>query len=129
MDRKHCGKRKKLLVTSNFSFSHNVFKRLVLQTRKNQGLFGKGLKWLTLHKIRCITLEILYLTHSGLSSANATKAVQLLLKSMCLKMIKAVQYCTELFTNIGGSKTIYIYCYDKFAHTDPKNKRVHHFYR
>ena len=23
--------------------SHNVFKRLVLQTRKNQGLFGKGL--------------------------------------------------------------------------------------
>ena len=33
----------KLLITSNFSFSHSVFKRLVLQTRKNQGLFGKGL--------------------------------------------------------------------------------------
>ena len=29
---------------SNFSFSHSVFKRLVLHTRKNQGLFGKGLK-------------------------------------------------------------------------------------
>ena len=29
---------------SNFSFSHSVFKRLVLQTRKNQGLFGKGLR-------------------------------------------------------------------------------------
>ena len=28
---------------SNFSFSRNVFKRLVLQTCKNQGLFGKGL--------------------------------------------------------------------------------------
>ena len=28
----------------NFSFSHNVFKRLVLQTHENQGLFGKGLK-------------------------------------------------------------------------------------
>ena len=28
---------------SNFSFSHSVFQRLVLQTRKNQGLFGKGL--------------------------------------------------------------------------------------
>ena len=27
-----------------FSFSHSVFKRLVMQTRKNQGLFGKGLK-------------------------------------------------------------------------------------
>ena len=32
----------KLLVTSNFSFSRRVFKRLVLQTCKNQGLFGKG---------------------------------------------------------------------------------------
>ena len=36
--------KEKLLVTSNFSFSHIVFKRLVLQTRKNQGLFGKGLR-------------------------------------------------------------------------------------
>ena len=35
--------KEKLLVTSNFSFSHCVFKRLTLQTRKNQGLFGKGL--------------------------------------------------------------------------------------
>ena len=34
----------KLLVTSNLSFSHSVFKRPALQTRKNQGLFGKGLK-------------------------------------------------------------------------------------
>ena len=32
-----------LLVTSNFSFSHRVSKRLVLQTHKNQGLFGKEL--------------------------------------------------------------------------------------
>ena len=35
--------KEKLLITSNFSFSHSVFNRLVLQTRKNQGLFGKGL--------------------------------------------------------------------------------------
>ena len=27
----------------DFSFSHRVFKRLMLQTPKNQGLFGKGL--------------------------------------------------------------------------------------
>ena len=38
------GEKEKLLVTSNFPFSHSVFKRLVLQTVKNQGLFGKGLK-------------------------------------------------------------------------------------
>ena len=33
----------KLLVTSNLSFSNSVFKRFVLQTNKNQDLFGKGL--------------------------------------------------------------------------------------
>ena len=32
-----------MLVLSNFSFSHSVFKGLVLETCKNQGLFGKGL--------------------------------------------------------------------------------------
>ena len=36
--------KEKLLVRSNSSFSHSVFKRRVLQTRKSQGLFGKGLK-------------------------------------------------------------------------------------
>ena len=35
--------KEKLLITSNFSFSHSVFKRLVLQTLKNKGLFEKGL--------------------------------------------------------------------------------------
>ena len=36
-------KKEKLLFTNNFSFFHGLFKRLVLQTRKNQGLFGRGL--------------------------------------------------------------------------------------
>ena len=36
-------KKEKLLVTSNFSFLHSVFKRLAQQPRKNQGLFRKGL--------------------------------------------------------------------------------------
>ena len=35
--------KEKLLIMSNFSFSHGVFKRFVIQTRKNLGLFGKGL--------------------------------------------------------------------------------------
>ena len=34
---------KKLLVMSNFSFSHSVFKRFVLQVLKNKGLFEKEL--------------------------------------------------------------------------------------
>ena len=46
-----CGK-EELLVSSNFSFSHSVFKRLVLQTRKNQGLFGKGLIFCPISKIQ-----------------------------------------------------------------------------
>ena len=37
MGRKHCEKRR------NFSFFHCVFKRLLLQTLKNQSFFGKGL--------------------------------------------------------------------------------------
>ena len=35
--------KEKLLVTSNLSFSHSVFKRFALETRKNKGLFRKGL--------------------------------------------------------------------------------------
>ena len=41
--------KEKLLVTSNFSFSHSVFKRFVLQTRKNQGLLVKGIKKARIH--------------------------------------------------------------------------------
>ena len=37
--------KEKLLSTSNFSFSHSVFKRLVLQIGKNQGSCGKGLNF------------------------------------------------------------------------------------
>ena len=45
--------KEKLLISSNYSFSQGVFKRLVLQTRKNQGLFGKGLS--VYHKILCLS--------------------------------------------------------------------------
>ena len=43
--RKHCGKRRNCSLRAISSFPHNVFNRLVLQTRKNKGLFGKGLRW------------------------------------------------------------------------------------
>ena len=36
-------KKEKLLVMSNFSFFRSVFKRLILKTRKNKDLLGKGL--------------------------------------------------------------------------------------
>ena len=48
-DYKTLREKEKLLITSNFSFSHSVFKTLIPQTRKNQGLFGKGLKAFKIH--------------------------------------------------------------------------------
>ena len=36
-------KKEKLLITSNFSFSHSVFKRIVSKGRQKVSLFGKGL--------------------------------------------------------------------------------------
>ena len=50
MGRKHWEK-EKLLIISNFSFSHRVFKRLVLQTGKNQSLFREGLVLASLQAI------------------------------------------------------------------------------
>ena len=35
--------KEKLLVISTFSFSHRVFKRIILQTLESKGLFWKGL--------------------------------------------------------------------------------------
>ena len=60
----------KLLVTSNFSFSHIVLKKLVLQTRKNQGLSEKGLSHCSVKKgfcefekkYQCRNLLIIYFT-------------------------------------------------------------------
>ena len=49
--------KEKLLVTSNFSFSHSVFKRPLLQTHKNQGLFGKRLKQVCLYDVKRALLK------------------------------------------------------------------------
>ena len=56
MGGKHLEK-EKLIVTSNFSFSRSVFERFVLQTRKNQGLFGEGLTS-GFEKKRCVSAGV-----------------------------------------------------------------------
>ena len=72
MLRKQCGK-----ITSNFYFSLSVFKRLVLQTPKNQGLSGKGLKLLV--EINPIFLWILNplpdMPILGSSNSTANKVI------------------------------------------------------
>ena len=55
MGRKHWEK-EKLLITSKFSFSHGVFKILLLQTRKNQGLFGKGLNRICYGRLQTLSV-------------------------------------------------------------------------
>ena len=60
--------KEKLLVTSNFSFSHNVFKSCLLLMRQNEYLWIKGLKKLfvicngyNLHsEINVINIEYVY---------------------------------------------------------------------
>ena len=42
--------KEKLLVTSNFSFSHNVFKSCLLLMRQNEYLWSKGLNTLSLYQ-------------------------------------------------------------------------------
>ena len=45
--------RKKLLLKSNFSFSHSVFTKLAMQTCKNQGLLGKRLTYMYMNDFIC----------------------------------------------------------------------------
>ena len=48
IEQKTLREKEKLLVTSNFSFSHNVFKSCLLLMRQTQYLWSKGLKILKL---------------------------------------------------------------------------------
>ena len=57
-DRKHCRKRRNSSLRAIFFFSHSVFKRLVLQTRKKQGLFGRGLKYVLSSPSLCWRISI-----------------------------------------------------------------------
>ena len=57
---KRLWEKEKLLVTSNFSFSHSVFKRPVRQTSENKGLFGKGLIKNTVKMEKLLIMSIFF---------------------------------------------------------------------
>ena len=99
--------KEKLLVTSNFSISCSVFKRLLQETHKNQDLFGKGsnlnpysiIKTYWCHCSQCrskITLQILcnltfdfYLLHfDPLPNNNFFRLVQKII--FFLKRIESI---------------------------------------
>ena len=79
MGRKHCGKRR----NCPFSFSHSVFKRPVLQTHKNQGLFGKGL--ITTFQLLSATSLNLGLSQSGVLRNGLTLLNDKILDQSVLK--------------------------------------------
>ena len=60
--------KEKLLVVSNFSLSRSVFKRIVMQTRKNQGLFRKRLNGLIM------VTSIIFLHITALSTVSTARA-------------------------------------------------------
>ena len=82
--------KEKLLFMSNFSFSRSVFKRLVLQTHKNQGLFGKGLSNLTGNTFLFInSLADIYLRYfltGSQTNSKMTPAGSSVLKALIAEM-------------------------------------------
>ena len=65
----------KLLVTSNFSFSHSVFKRLVSQGRQKVSLCGNGLRLCLVNLIALLCMHVLtiQLELYGLKALPMTK--------------------------------------------------------
>ena len=59
IEKKTLWEKKKLLVTSNFFFSHNIFKNCLLLMRQNEYLWSKGLKfeWDTCYETYMISLD------------------------------------------------------------------------
>ena len=108
---------------SNFSFAHSVFKRLVLQTHKKQGLFGK---------VVCQTItysSALYPINRG-QILDSSK-----LKDFADDNLKFEENCRKLFKpveNTVGKGEIARYeqfllfpqCFQKFSACFPGHQKV-----
>ena len=87
MGRKQCGKKEKWLVMSNFSFSHIVYKRPVLQTRKNQGLFRKELKILW-EKEKLLVTSNFSISHSVFHPFEELSIISIQFEIMVCKLLQ-----------------------------------------
>ena len=63
--------KEKLLVKSNFSFSHSVFKILALSTHKSKGLCEKKVNFSTNNKIKTTISRLLIGWHFSLIDQNS----------------------------------------------------------
>ena len=108
--------KEKLLVTSTFSFSHSVF-HSVLQTRKNQGLFGKGLR----RKCWCVFLLFPVYFYIPCKTNVFGSVLESACQSVCVSMYQCVcvSICVQNTSNFSEqtSTTVLLQLYLNFAQT------------
>ena len=108
--RKHCWKKEKLLVTSNFSFYHSVFERLVSQRSQKVSLCGNGLKWGMCSKELRQTLGLFYIEgicRGQLCKSDQNEVCHWYCRKHCGKRIKcwlpAYFLFPQCFQNLSSS--------------------------
>ena len=92
--------KEKLLVTSNFFFSHSVFKRLLQHTSKNKGLFGK---WLI-----CRSKTIRFRIHSVFLTLSVLLShVQIFPNVKIIQMVQPIRsYVTSKSENLSSKRNL-----------------------
>ena len=108
--------KEKLLVKSNFSYFRSVFKRRALQTRKNQGLFGKGLKRRSEYAIGmlcCIKPLLHRYSFSHINNRQLLKTLQenkkLIVRSNFFFSHNVVNSIRKLYPHVSIFLTSYLY--------------------
>ena len=99
---------------SNFSFSHSVFKRLVLQTRKKQDLFGKGLSCnvlsqngFNMEQSKILLFGNVYpITFTGLSFMNSSTTSSQALSALLASSSSTLTTPTVTATNQNSSTSM-----------------------
>ena len=84
--------KEKLLITSNFSFSHNVFKRLVSQRRQKVLLCGNGSSY-----VKVLDTFLLYLHKTNVSGVYWNRP-------LCLSV--CVSLCPSVYKILASVKTL-----------------------
>ena len=108
-EKKTIWEKEKLLATSNFYFSHSVFKRLVLNTRENQGLFGKRLKLFAPNILNIVQ----FLDFSHLYNPTKINVFRGIMELACLYIHVSISLCVYKILVILCCKFLQ-FCCDSF---------------
>ena len=110
MGRKHCGKRMNSSLRA--SFSPSVFKKLALQTYKNQGLLGKGLKFImqiNVAGIRRLVNNCSFLKQIPILNTHAEENIQ------------SIPSCTIRITSVNSTNQASDVCRRTTSRSDNNN--------